>query len=147
MTTFGNSLRAARQAAGLTQAGLAKRLGVSRQVVGGWESGQHLPQRRFVNPLGVILGAPWPTAPATTWEILRGSRKAIAAIPTGKTWIDIAREELGPDWPDTDLDCVLWEYTGFPCYWPDCTKSPEENCRIQLRDFKATLTPREATSP
>ena len=62
------------------------------------------------------------------------------------TWIGVAREELGPEFSDDDLDYILWQETGFPCYWPDRTKTPEENCRVQLRAFKAKRTAVDTSS-
>lgn len=37
----------------------------------------------------------------------------------------------GPD----EVKYVLWEHTGFPCFWPDSTSTPEENLRAQVREF------------
>src|SRR5450755_720390 len=42
--TFGQQMLALRMATGLTQAGLADLLGVSRHTIGGWESGQSYPK-------------------------------------------------------------------------------------------------------
>src|SRR2546423_11776793 len=47
---FGKLMLTLRMATGLTQAGLADLLGVSRHAVGGWESGQSYPNRRQVKP-------------------------------------------------------------------------------------------------
>jgi len=90
---LGDAIRNARVAASMTQAALAKELGVSRQTVSGWEAGRYRPQRRLLDKLGDVLG--------------------------------------------------LRSETGFPWYWPDRRKTPEENCREQLRAFKA----RQATPP
>ena len=45
------------------------------------------------------------------------------------------RKILGEEISDKDADWILWEHTGFPCFWPDRTASPEENLRRQVREF------------
>lgn len=51
------------------------------------------------------------------------------------TWIDIVREFF-PGASDGECESILWERTGFPCFWPDGDKTPEDNCREQLAQFK-----------
>ena len=46
--TFGQAMLTLRTACGLTQAGLADLLGVSRQAVVGWETGSSYPQARHL---------------------------------------------------------------------------------------------------
>ena len=48
---FGQSLLTLRTALGLTQAGLAEFLGVSRKAVGGWESGDSYPKAEHLKQL------------------------------------------------------------------------------------------------
>jgi len=50
-----------------------------------------------------------------------------------KSWIDLVREYF-PNISDEDADALLWEYTGFPCFWniPKDGETPEECCRKQL---------------
>lgn len=55
---FGEQLRAARQAAGLSQSELAGRAGVSRQLVGAAESGRHLPRVDAAVALSRAVGVP-----------------------------------------------------------------------------------------
>ena len=45
LSTIGDRIRQARKAAGLNQAGLAARIGVSQPAVANWESGVHDPRR------------------------------------------------------------------------------------------------------
>jgi hypothetical protein len=44
----------------------------------------------------------------------------------------IAREYF-PDVTEEELDAIIWGETGYPYFWPDETKTPEENFRMQLR--------------
>ena len=44
--TFGDRLAAAREAAGLSQSGLAGKLGVKRNVIAGWEDDLKEPRKR-----------------------------------------------------------------------------------------------------
>lgn len=136
---LGGAIRRARKAAGMTQVALAKAIGVSRQTVAGWEAGRYYPQRRLMVQLTATLDLHrYASADlGAVLDRLMGHRTANLA--TRKlTWIELAREELGPGYSDAVLDAILWEETGFPCYWPDRDKTPEENCRQQLREFAAT---------
>jgi hypothetical protein len=48
---------------------------------------------------------------------------------------DVAREYF-PDASDEELEHIIWEHTGYPEFWPDGSKTPEENFRMQLQEFK-----------
>lgn len=54
--TIGDRLRAARKDAGLSQADLAARVGVSQPAVANWESGVHDPRRLMLAKLAEALG-------------------------------------------------------------------------------------------
>jgi transcriptional regulator with XRE-family HTH domain len=60
MDLIGERIRSARKAAGLNQASLATRIGVTQPAVASWESGQHDPRRlmlaRIADALGVSIG-------------------------------------------------------------------------------------------
>lgn len=56
MTYFAENLAALRKQAGYTQETLAETLGVSRQAVGKWESGQGLPEAATLLDLADLLG-------------------------------------------------------------------------------------------
>lgn len=56
MTYFAENLAALRKRAGYTQETLAEALGVSRQAVGKWESGQGLPEAATLLDLADLLG-------------------------------------------------------------------------------------------
>lgn len=56
MTHFAENLTALRKRAGYTQETLAEALGVSRQAVGKWESGQGLPEASTLLTLADLLG-------------------------------------------------------------------------------------------
>lgn len=49
-----------------------------------------------------------------------------------KTPIEIAREYF-PDCTDEQLGYILWNHTGFPCFWDG---DPETCMRQQLQDYK-----------
>lgn len=36
---------------------------------------------------------------------------------------------------DDEIETVVWNYTGYPCFWSDASISPEENFRKQLGEF------------
>ena len=56
MSYFADNLSILRRRAGYTQESLAEALGVSRQAVGKWESGQALPEAATLVPLADLLG-------------------------------------------------------------------------------------------
>ncbi len=56
MSIFSENLPQLRRRAGYTQEGLAEALGVSRQAVGKWESGQSLPEAATLLELAELLG-------------------------------------------------------------------------------------------
>ncbi|WP_341861828.1 helix-turn-helix domain-containing protein [Gymnodinialimonas sp. 57CJ19] len=55
-TTFGDRVTGAREAAGLTQPELAKRLGVKVKTVRGWENDQSEPRANKLGTLSGVLG-------------------------------------------------------------------------------------------
>ena len=55
--TFGKRLRAARESAGLSQAFVAEKLGVSRQAVGQWETGETSPNPEALTTLADLYDA------------------------------------------------------------------------------------------
>jgi len=66
------------------------------------------------------------------------SHKRLAEKSIKPTIAQIVREEChayGVTLDDEDIEYVLWEETGYPCFWPDATKSPEENLRHQIREW------------
>ena len=54
--TIGDRIRSARKAAGLNQADLAARVGVSQPAVANWESGVHDPRRMMLTRIAETLG-------------------------------------------------------------------------------------------
>lgn len=55
---LGNKLREAREAAGLTQAQLAERIGVSRKTINTVENGVYIPSTLIALKLAAALGKP-----------------------------------------------------------------------------------------
>lgn len=55
-TTFGDRLTGAREAAGLSQSDLSKRLGVKVKTIRGWENDQSEPRANKLNMLAGMLG-------------------------------------------------------------------------------------------
>jgi len=54
-------IAAARAAAGLTQAQLAERIGVSPVALSGWETGKHQPKLTYLKKIAEALGVDWET--------------------------------------------------------------------------------------
>ena len=54
------------------------------------------------------------------------------------TVMEIAREYF-PDVSDDELNAIIWGHTGYPCFWPDDTKTPEEHFRTQLAEAALAL--------
>ena len=52
-----------------------------------------------------------------------------------KTSVDIARQYF-PNEPLHILGTIIWGCTGWPSFWPDSSKAPLENFRIQLQEAK-----------
>ena len=52
-------------------------------------------------------------------------------------WIDLVKEYF-PNISDDEAAHMLWEQTGFPCFWsiPEDGNTPEACCRKQLQKFK-----------
>lgn len=57
-TTLGNQLRHARWCLGLSREALARRLGVDKTTVWGWETGRHRPIRKCRERIEVLLASP-----------------------------------------------------------------------------------------
>lgn len=60
------------------------------------------------------------------------------------TWLELAKDEAkkeGLKIDDRIADHVLWEFTGFPCFWdiPRLGGTPEECCRTQLSEYFSGL--------
>lgn len=68
MAKFGQFLRGQRRAAGLTQAQLAERLGVSNRSVSRWETGNNMPDFDLVIEMAGLFGV-------SVGELLAGERK------------------------------------------------------------------------
>lgn len=56
-----------------------------------------------------------------------------------KTIGDVVREEGAKfgfaNIPAGEVEAIVWEETGYPFFWPDDKKTPEESFRGQLREF------------
>ena len=60
------------------------------------------------------------------------------------TLIEVVREECAkfgfcPE--DDQVEYIIWEKTGYPDFWPDKAKTPEENFRQQIREWAQTVKP------
>lgn len=40
---------------------------------------------------------------------------------------------------NAEIEHVIWSKTGYPCFWPDASKSPEENFRAQLAEYFSAM--------
>ena len=57
-----------------------------------------------------------------------------------KTFGEVVREYF-PEATNADIDYILWEKTGFPCFWK--TEDTEACLREQLAEFKAEIEVKE----
>lgn len=61
----------------------------------------------------------------------------------GKSWLseclEIAREVFGPEPPEDHLEYVLWEHTGYPCFFDG---DPRVTVRRQLEEHREALASR-----
>ena len=100
---------AARKAAGLTQEALGEKLGVSRQAVSKWESGQAVPDLDTVAKLCLALGfsadyllfgredAPAPAESSSP-----------ASAPPGRTWPGTSSSSAASPTPTPGSWCASW---------------------------------------
>ena len=51
--------------------------------------------------------------------------------------LKLAQEITGLN--EKDAETAIWELTGFPGFWPDDSKTPEENFRAQLQKVREGL--------
>ena len=57
---------------------------------------------------------------------------------------EVVKEEClkaGVTLKEEDVEYVLWEHTGYPSFWPDPNKTPEENLRMQVREWAEKQKP------
>jgi transcriptional regulator with XRE-family HTH domain len=54
--TLGDRIKEYRRIHGLTQKKLAEQLEVDQTTLAGWERGEHLPSKKFLNKLAAVLG-------------------------------------------------------------------------------------------
>jgi hypothetical protein len=36
---------------------------------------------------------------------------------------------------EDEIEDIVWSHTGYPSFWPDQSKTPEENFRMQLQEY------------
>lgn len=94
MQEIGHRIRAARQRAGLTQKGLAERLGVHQSAVAHWERDDgNQPNRRAIRRLALVLGRPaaWlefgDAEPTRVRRAVGLGGRVCAAREKGQIWI------------------------------------------------------------
>lgn len=122
MTDAGSLLRRARKAAGLTQAELARRAGVTQSVISAYEAGRREPAvstlSRLVEATGATLRldigphqAESPRLPATPrGELVRRNRQRMhqAAVRHGVSNLRLfGSTARGDDRPDSDIDVLV----------------------------------------
>lgn len=88
VATFGDRLTHAREAAGLSVAGLARRLGVRRPLVEAWEEDQREPRANQLQMMSGMLGV------SLRW-LLTGEGGAEEAPPAGGPLPEEARRVMG----------------------------------------------------
>lgn len=88
VATFGDRLTHAREAAGLTVPGLARRLGVRRPLVDAWEADQREPRANQLQMMSGMLGV------SLRW-LMTGEGGSAEAPPTGGPLPQEARQVMG----------------------------------------------------
>lgn len=80
-------------------------------------------------------GRPW-----ISFEERLDSTRESSAMNVSVTFGDLVREYF-PGVTDEEVECILWEKTGFPTFWniPVDGNTPEECCRKQLQEYKDKL--------
>jgi len=55
-------------------------------------------------------------------------------------WVELVKEYF-PSATDEQADYILWEKTGFPCFWRlgEDGATPEACCRKQLQEFRDSI--------
>ena len=99
VATFGDRITAARKAAGLSQEGLARSLGVSRNTVLGWENKGALPGHRNIAALAEALGLEQSTVQQWIADELRRRATATAVEEPGADWAQTWTEDDGEEPP------------------------------------------------
>lgn len=63
-------------------------------------------------------------------------------IAPASKWLTFAGivREVYPGANDKLVNYILWEHTGYPSFW--ATRSPEEECRQQVKDSAAEIAER-----
>ena len=123
------SLREAREAAGLSQAGLAESAGVSRQLVSAAESGRSVPAvdaaLRLAAALGVTVERLFGAEPhAETVVVGAADLPQAAAVHVGKVgdrlvaW-PVEQNGLAPSWPTVDGILTAGRLCLFPGFRPE----------------------------
>lgn len=88
VATFGDRLTHAREAAGLSVAGLARRLGVRRPLVEAWEADQREPRANQLQMMSGLLGV------SLRW-LMTGTGGQAEAPPEGGPLPEEARRTMG----------------------------------------------------
>ena len=89
--TIGEKIALRRRTAGLSQEALAARLGVSRQAVSRWETGESLPDAEKIVQLCQILGVSADELLMKNAQpTLRGSQNTSVLAPSGRQWASLA---------------------------------------------------------
>jgi len=126
--SFGDRLRSARHREGMTQAEVADRIGTSSTLVCKWETGVHVPYRRYAHAIRRTLGVDLPPThdranevdPRGFGKLLRQTRKGSGlsqydlADRVGVTQSTISHWELGYSKPDHAMIVVLAVEVGDP---------------------------------
>ena len=89
---FGEILRAARRASGLSQAALAKAVGVSPVFISQIETGQRVPSDRITRAIATLLGLPWQELIRTVYRLRSPEADELFATDTPDACANIAAE-------------------------------------------------------
>jgi transcriptional regulator with XRE-family HTH domain len=89
---FGETLRSARRAAGLSQAALAKAIGISPVFISQIETGQRVPSDRITKAIATRLGLPWQELIRTVYRLRSSEAEDLFATDTADECSNVVAE-------------------------------------------------------
>src|SRR3989441_10800198 len=102
---FGQRLLTLRTTIGLTQAGLAEHLGVSRKAVGGWEAGESYPKAEHLKALLTLCVRQQAFPPGREEEEIRAFWKAThQKVLLDESWLSTLLKQSSPPSPPVSVE-------------------------------------------
>ena len=82
--------------------------------------------------------------------MLQQDKKDMVKIKDGKNVEQLVLEEcakLGLKLHPDNVEFVIWEKTGWPCFWPNSKLGPEDNLRLQVAEWAHRVMQRKWLNP